>query len=200
MPEPLRERQKSRRREALEGAALQLFRSQGLHDTTVAQIAGRAGLAKGTFFNYFDSKHDVLAQRLGRLAEGFLALADGESTEPPLLRLAAFFTGAEALFRAEGPSILTLYREVFLRPDLMKLDEAVERRIHDYYRAVLTDGVREGHIRSGLDLAAAATVIIDLWSSTLRAWILEGCGFSLAEAVERKLSLLFTGLRNRHPH
>jgi len=44
----------------LEEAAAELFLEQGYPGTTVDQIAGRAGVSRNTFFNYFGSKSDVL--------------------------------------------------------------------------------------------------------------------------------------------
>jgi AcrR family transcriptional regulator len=41
-------------------AALDLFTEQGYEDTTVAQIAERAGLTKSTFFRHFPDKREVL--------------------------------------------------------------------------------------------------------------------------------------------
>lgn len=39
--------------------ALQLFTSQGLTKTSIAEIADRAGVAKGTFYLYFKDKYDL---------------------------------------------------------------------------------------------------------------------------------------------
>ena len=55
-----RETAKLERRERLYEAALELFRAQGYEATTVDQITRQAGLAKGTFFNYFHTKDAVL--------------------------------------------------------------------------------------------------------------------------------------------
>ena len=41
-------------------AAIELFTEQGYDQTTVAQIAGRAGLTKTTFFRHFPDKREVL--------------------------------------------------------------------------------------------------------------------------------------------
>jgi AcrR family transcriptional regulator len=41
-------------------AAMELFGEQGLEQTTVAQIAGRAGLTERTFFRHFADKREVL--------------------------------------------------------------------------------------------------------------------------------------------
>lgn len=40
-------------------AALQLFRTKGVENTTAKEIADAAGIAEGTFFNYFPTKEDL---------------------------------------------------------------------------------------------------------------------------------------------
>jgi AcrR family transcriptional regulator len=47
-------------RERLETAALDLFAEHGYEETTVAQIADRAGLNRATFFRHFADKREVL--------------------------------------------------------------------------------------------------------------------------------------------
>jgi AcrR family transcriptional regulator len=47
-------------RERLEDAALDLFVENGYEETTVAQIADRAGMNRATFFRHFADKREVL--------------------------------------------------------------------------------------------------------------------------------------------
>ena len=47
-------------RERLEDAALDLFVENGFEETTVAQIAARAGMNRATFFRHFADKREVL--------------------------------------------------------------------------------------------------------------------------------------------
>ena len=47
-------------RTRLQEAALALYRERGYEQTTVAEIAARAGLTKRTFFRYFADKREVL--------------------------------------------------------------------------------------------------------------------------------------------
>ena len=44
----------------LERAALELYAERGFEQTTVAEIAERAGLTERTFFRYFADKREVL--------------------------------------------------------------------------------------------------------------------------------------------
>ena len=71
-------------------AALQLFSDQGYDETTVAQIADRAGLTKSTFFRHFSDKREVLAAGQETLSQ---LLVEGITTAPvdatPLTALAA---------------------------------------------------------------------------------------------------------------
>jgi AcrR family transcriptional regulator len=77
-------------RERLVAAALHLFSEQGYDDTTVAQIADRAGLTKSTFFRHFPDKRDVLAagqETLSRLFVEGISAAPAEAS--PLAAVAA---------------------------------------------------------------------------------------------------------------
>ena len=59
-------------RERLEDAALELFTAQGYENTTVAQIAERAGLNRATFFRHFTDKREILFGREDELADSVL--------------------------------------------------------------------------------------------------------------------------------
>jgi|GEM_PF-897793 len=56
------------RRKHITEAALREFARNGYHSTDVATIAERAGVSKGTIYNYFDNKEDLL---LGVIHDGF---------------------------------------------------------------------------------------------------------------------------------
>src|SRR5690348_5658366 len=63
-PEGRVERKKARTRAALLAAARALFASRGLEQTTIAEIAERADVATGSFYNYFAGKEQVLESLL----------------------------------------------------------------------------------------------------------------------------------------
>jgi AcrR family transcriptional regulator len=83
-------------RERLETAALALFVENGYEETTVAQIADRAGLNRATFFRHFADKREVLIGGEDKLAGLF---ADGIRAASP----DATLTGClQAAFAAAG--------------------------------------------------------------------------------------------------
>lgn len=66
-------------RERLVAAALDLFNERGYDQTTVAEIAERAGLTKSTFFRHFPDKRDVLAAGQDAIAQ---LLREGVAAAP----------------------------------------------------------------------------------------------------------------------
>lgn len=86
-------------RERLVVAALDLFTECGYDQTTVAQIAERAGLTRSTFFRHFPDKRDVLAagqDALARLLRAGIAAAPVDAT--PLAAVCGGLKSAAAGF------------------------------------------------------------------------------------------------------
>ncbi|MDN3353454.1 TetR/AcrR family transcriptional regulator [Actinomadura sp. DC4] len=62
-------------------AALMAFAERGYEGTTIAQIAERAGVARGLVSYYFPAKEQLLQALLGQALAGFLALTDPAEDE-----------------------------------------------------------------------------------------------------------------------
>lgn len=69
----LRNRKQDFVREAIWTAAIDLFSEQGFEETTVDEIAAAAGTSRRTFFRYFESKRDLLAQPVSNYAASIAA-------------------------------------------------------------------------------------------------------------------------------
>lgn len=89
-------------RERLVVAAVDLFTEQGYDATTVAEIAGRAGVTRSTFFRHFTDKREVLVagqEALSRLLAEGIAQAPAGAT--PLEAVAA---GLQRAASTMGPA------------------------------------------------------------------------------------------------
>ena len=98
----------------LEQAAAELFAERGFDQTTVADIAVRAGLTERTFFRHFADKREVLFSGQDVFQEQFVtAVAGAPATATPLEAVAAGLAAAGNLLqgRAEvAPLSMLAYR------------------------------------------------------------------------------------------
>src|SRR3954470_10091686 len=86
----------------LREAAMQLYVERGYEQTTVAEIAQRAGLTARTFFRYFTDKREVLFAGSGELqARMVSALEDAPGSATPLDAVAAALAAAAEML---GPN------------------------------------------------------------------------------------------------
>lgn len=65
-----RKEQKEEKRKAILMTALNLFVSQGYHDTKISDIAGAVPMSVGLLFHYFESKEDLLIELVNMGAAG----------------------------------------------------------------------------------------------------------------------------------
>jgi AcrR family transcriptional regulator len=74
----------------LEKAAMELYGERGFEQTTVAQIAERAGLTERTFFRHFADKREVLFAGSGQLQDLLVqTVADAPASAAPIDAVAA---------------------------------------------------------------------------------------------------------------
>jgi AcrR family transcriptional regulator len=80
-------------------AAMELFVQRGYEQTTVADIAERAGLTRRTFFRYFADKREVLFQGSERLQEAMVsALSDAPAGAAAIEAVAAALDATAGFF------------------------------------------------------------------------------------------------------
>jgi AcrR family transcriptional regulator len=87
----------------LEQAALELFLERGFEQTTVAEIAQRAGLTERTFFRHFADKREVLFAGAGALRELLVrAVAEAPASAAPLDAVTGALQAAAPMFQQRG--------------------------------------------------------------------------------------------------
>jgi AcrR family transcriptional regulator len=89
-------------------AAMALYAEQGFEQTTVAQIAARAGLTERTFFRHFADKREVLFYGMEMLRDLLVrAVADAPASATPMDAVGAAFQAAGAILQ-ENPERVRL--------------------------------------------------------------------------------------------
>ena len=125
----------------LREAALDLFEERGFEQTTVAEIAARAGLTERTFFRHFADKREVLFRGSEGLRDTLVAAVDqAPAAASPLQAVIAAVDAAGAAF---SPEFARRRRAVILAtPELQ------ERELMKL--ASLTDGLADALRRRGV--------------------------------------------------
>ncbi len=168
-------------------AAQALFAEQGVAATKVEAITRRAGVAKGTFFNYFPSK-DALTDRLlsGQLAPVLTGLPD----DGPLpLRLELLFGLVADLCAAEPETA----RLTLARTGPTPLTDAVERALTGW----LSSGSGT-EVAAALPVETAVSLIASVYRTALVAWLGPDGDVppvpALMATLDQRIAWLFRGI------
>jgi AcrR family transcriptional regulator len=149
-------------------AACAVFAEKGYASTRVAEIAERAGVGKGTVYEYFSSKEELLfavfetinADISSRMND---ALASRETTEEQLhnvLRL-----GAEVI--SEQVDLQPVILDFWAASRGKDIEETYRRAVvasYTFFRNLISNFIREGQnkgeFRTSIDAEALATLVV----------------------------------------
>jgi TetR/AcrR family transcriptional regulator, cholesterol catabolism regulator len=197
--EPLgrRERKKLDVHRRIRRAAAELFQEKGYEAATVEDIAERADVAKGTFFNYFPRKDALLAALAAEMVEGlFEELGPPESwrgtARDQLLNL--FLRVGDLMARDPALSkvmIIENMRNFWLRTE----QEPLEQEFRDLMRSVLERGRLRGEIAPGVDLVTGVRLLDAAYITTVVEWLKAGAPLSeFRDELTAKFDIIFRGL------
>jgi AcrR family transcriptional regulator len=139
-------------------AAITLFAEDGYEETTVAEIAERAGLTKRTFFRYFSDKREVLFSGSGELGDlwlGAVTAAPAEAT--PLAVVTAGFDPVAQMFSERHDFARVRSRIIEGNPELKERELIKLQTLADAIKAALID---RGVLENAAALAAQAGVTV----------------------------------------
>jgi AcrR family transcriptional regulator len=154
-------------RERLEDAALDLFVENGFEETTVAQIADRAGMNRATFFRHFADKREVLfggEDVLAGLFTGAIKAAAPEATLAECLHAA--LAAAEVAMTTQLRGAASRRRSVVAaNSELQERGLLKHARIAESINAALRErGTDELTARLGAELVMLAfSVAFERW-------------------------------------
>lgn len=190
------ERKKARTKELIYKTALQLFMEKGFENTTVDEIAAKADIAKGTFFNYFPRKEAVMTHivelRMQQLFRNLPDIMDGEMSARGRIEKIMHILGK--INENEKPLTRVVVMETLRNYAAAMGPEEKEKHMQFYHllRDILHQGQERGEIRGWIDVNTAARTLELIYVSTLLEWLDEDKG--LAETLLKKTKYLFCGI------
>ncbi|MDF7777851.1 helix-turn-helix domain containing protein [Sphingomonas sp. AOB5] len=195
-----RERKKLEVAERLRRAAFEVFSEKGFEDAKLRDISERADIAERTLFNYVTDKRDLLAFVL---AEELSAVSGRmfppEAWELPVIdQLKAGFEDYVALFSRYAPVSLMLFREAIWFNTTPQLKTYLDSRtaLLERIRALVEYKQGKGEIRADTTSFDAAWVLLSIFMSNVRRWLLANPAEQptrIAE-IEPQFSIILRGL------
>ena len=171
-------------------AALALYGENGYENTTVAEIAQRAGLTERTFFRHFADKREVLFGGGSALQELIVsAVADAPDSQTPIDAAAAGLEAAGEQFFVREHRDFSRQRQAVIasNPDLQ------ERELTKL--AALSTAIADALRRRGVDDPAAtltAEIAIAIFRTAFERWIEEADPHDFPQLVRESLDQLKT--------
>jgi AcrR family transcriptional regulator len=160
-------------RARLLAAAADAFAEHGLHGARIDDISLAAGLAKGTVYNYFDSKEHLFREVIAAWQERIAACREAIDESAPIRDRLMAIVAADMVVMAEiEPFARTAFREV-LSPaagsavELIPASDPLDEEI----RATMELGLKRGELRADrtvdelaqLFAAAINGLLIERW-------------------------------------
>jgi AcrR family transcriptional regulator len=163
----------AKRREQIIGAAMDLFRTQGYHATTMRQICEKSGVNRGSFYDYFGGKEDVLIYifkkmmyRNGDLGKSFAKVDISKFKElKPFIK-----STIDANWTSNKDLIQLLYQESkMLDPETLRLTLKIASDHIRWFADTLRRGMKMPAATEEVEIMANAIVYLHAFIS-LRGW------------------------------
>ncbi|GAA3130284.1 TetR family transcriptional regulator [Streptomyces rameus] len=197
-PRPgLRERKKTKTREAIRTATYALVREQGYDATTIEQIAERAEVSPSTVFRYFPTKEDIV------LTDEYEPLMLEElrarpEDEPWTDSLRHVVRRALDLSEEEDPEVLRLRARLGVQVPAVRSRhfENMSRTGRLLRRAIAE---RTGRDPESLEVRVSAMALVGGLMEVTMYWAENGFDGELRDLVERALDVMEHGLGPGNP-
>ncbi len=149
------------RREQILSAATSVFAAKGYQRASVTDIINAAGIARGTFYLYFEGKREIFAELvdvlLVRLTNCMRRVDLAPGNPPWTEQIRANVTRIATILAEERELTMILYNHA------MGLDEDFDKKIQEFYQAITARteaafrlGQEMGLLRNDLDPRLAA--------------------------------------------
>jgi TetR/AcrR family fatty acid metabolism transcriptional regulator len=182
------------KRTAIIEAACDLFTTQGYENTTIAHVAGRAGVAVGTVYLYFKNKSDLLAAVKGSWEQEVLrSLARPELAGIPFQLRARPMIEATFDICARHTNMVQL---MGVQAELVgDWQTKASAPIYEVLKAFIEEGIALGALRP-VDAATAAVAVYGMVNGALlQCFVIEG-GRRQAEYIDTLVDALTHWLVN----
>lgn len=190
--------QKAIVRKKLLREAAKKFAEQGFEETNIDSIAISAGYAKGTIYNYFNSKEDLFAEVISEAAEqavtGYRVMPAHENVRESLRELAL---SDVTVLKSEESFMKVLAAEA-MNPRSNRFELILKHlgKFIDLISQILEKGVEKGEIRKDKPVPQLSLIFLGLLTMLyIQHWQSGGVWPSLDEIPELVVTIFMDGAK-----
>ena len=192
-----RQRKKVAVRRQIVSKGIELFSRHGMENVTVEQIAEAADIGKGTIYNYFQTKEDIVVAFMMQLELRLQACVKDvagmngslESILAEFIRLQ--FRKKRRYHRFVRVFLAQMFTESFL-PYMVEMQKAIDPPMEKLFQGLQ----RRALLRSDVNVAELIVVFKTVQLGLTALWAVEGPPFRATEFVlQREMKLFCEGLK-----
>jgi len=189
-----REQKKFQTKKTISEIALKLFFSKGLNEITVAEIMEEADLGTGTFYNYFESKEDILKYCLiERIDSANQTLEDIQTSPLKATQKLSQMVQAVGKTYEENQLLISLYMKFYRNLD--KLDRKAPHGAK--FKEIISIIIREGQENNEFRRDIPADIIKEMFSGIHNSTMSSNLKFPFMDNINYKLLLLLEGVTTK---
>lgn len=156
------------KRQLIEEIAIDEFAEQGFEVASISRMVKKAGIAKGSFYQYFEDKTDLFMHLITLVAEKKIDYISPVMTNPSDVD---FFTLLEELYRSglafakDHPKESKIGFEVYKNSNSPVFDEVMResrRMAIAYFDSLLDIGIQRGEVAPDIDKVFISHTLIQL--------------------------------------
>ena len=198
----LREKKKIETKNKIFEVSGRLFKEKGFENTTVDEITKEAGIAKGTFFNYFSTKEALLLYFGEKKEELVYDLIENETmknipTKEKIKNILICLADSCEKDK-ELTKLLILEHTKYMQHSCLGPDECKNSlyRLNKLVCASLEVGVGNKDVKNSIDVKMVADIITGIHLYSLIVWLKSDGEISFSNSISEKIDMLFEGIGN----
>lgn len=194
-----REQTTNETRRIIFDTAIELFSKKGYERVTVDDICEQAGVAKGTFYNHFKSKNQVIIEEFLKIDDYYQEiLVRLERKKSYIDKMITFITLAMRYINEQGVNAIKVAYQSQIGPGMTSsLIASHERPLYRIVEKLVREAQEKGEARTDISAAGIAQNLVRFSRGVIYEWCLQNGAFDLEQAGKEYLAVVLDGLRPR---
>ena len=178
-------------------ASVKVFADHGFHQSTVSQIAKKAGVADGTIYLYFKNKEDILVQifnyKTKQIFERFREVVD--SADNPIEKLRNLIRRHLQEFQQDRNLAVVYLAETRQINRVMEDQIKIMSKMYfDLVAEILEQGQQNGNFRTVLHLGLVKRHILGSVDEVISTWLHADGKYDLVSMADPLVDLFINGI------